>query len=144
MIEVYYKKIEDLDEAIVDNEFLLKRINDTYGHNVGDAVLVYVADIMKSTIREIAGEKGEVFRWGGEEFIILLPKYDRKQTLELAEKIRYTIQESECVSDAAIIKVTMSFGVKEFDADKELEENLQIVDEKLYEAKRTGRNKVVM
>ena len=132
---------EDVTKSMImcDIDFF-KKVNDTYGHNAGDDVLKHVAGIMERCV----DTNGQVFRWGGEEFIILLPKYDRKQTLELAEKIRYTIQESECVSDAATIKVTMSFGVKEFEADKELEENLQIVDEKLYEAKRTGRNKVVM
>ena len=62
----------------------------------------------------------------------------------MAENIRYTIEQSECISDDMTIKVTMSFGIKEFESDKELDENLQIVDEKLYEAKGTGRNKVVM
>ncbi len=124
---------------ICDIDFF-KKVNDTYGHNAGDDVLKHVA----YTMRKCVGISGQVFRWGGEEFIVLLPKYDINETLILAEKIRYTIEQSECVSDNITIKVTMSFGIKEFEANKTLDENLKIVDKKLYEAKRTGRNKVVM
>lgn len=117
-----------------------KKVNDTYGHNAGDAVLVHVADLMKKCV----GKDGEVFRWGGEEFIILLPCYNVEQTAKLAEEIRYSVEASECHSGNEIIKVTMSFGVKELEDGKTLEANVKEVDAKLYEAKATGRNKVVV
>lgn len=116
-----------------------KRVNDTYGHNAGDKVLQHVANI----IRECVGGAGEVFRWGGEEMIVLLPEYDLQQTAELAEKIRSTIEQSVCVVENASISVTMSFGIKQMEDDLTLEENIKDVDENLYEAKKTGRNKVV-
>ena len=117
-----------------------KKVNDTYGHNTGDAVLVHVADIMQ----ECVGKAGEVFRWGGEEFIILLPQYHLKQAAELAEKIRCNVKESECHSEKKIVKITMSFGVKELEEEKELEANIREADKKMYEAKLAGRDKVVM
>lgn len=116
-----------------------KKVNDTYGHNAGDDVLKHIAN----TIKNCVNTSGEVFRWGGEEMVILLPDLDLEQTAKLTEKIRYTIEQSECVSEGITIKVTMSFGIKQLDDGKSLEENIKDADEKLYEAKRTGRNKVV-
>lgn len=116
-----------------------KKVNDTYGHNAGDAVLVHVAQMMQSCVKEC----GKVFRWGGEEFIILLPACKLEQALELAEKIRGSVRESVCQCEEGNIKVTMSFGVKELESEKTTDANVKDVDEKLYEAKLTGRNKVV-
>lgn len=117
-----------------------KKVNDTYGHNAGDEVLVMVADLMQKYV----AEAGEVFRWGGEEFIILLPKYDLDKAAILAEKIRRCVQEAECHSEGTQIKVTMSFGVKELEKDKAPDLNVKEVDAKLYEAKQSGRNRVVV
>ena len=116
-----------------------KRVNDTYGHNAGDGVLQHVANM----IRKCVGEAGEVFRWGGEEMIVLLPGYDLQQTAELAEKIRSAIEQSTCITENYCISVTMSFGIKQIEDNLTLEENIKDADENLYEAKRTGRNKVV-
>lgn len=116
-----------------------KRVNDTYGHNAGDKVLQHVANI----IRECVGDAGEVFRWGGEEMIVLLPNCDLLRTEELAEKIRSTIEQSVCVTENHIISVTMSFGIKQMEEQLTLEANIKAADENLYEAKKTGRNKVV-
>ena len=120
-----------------------KKVNDTYGHNVGDAVLVYVSDIMKSTIREIAGEKGEVFRWGGEEFVILLSDFNLEQTRELAELIRSRVEASECYAEKFIIKITMSFGVAPVNENKMVTSNIKVADDNLYTAKQQGRNRVI-
>ena len=129
---------EEFSTIISDADFF-KRVNDTYGHNAGDLVLVHTADIMQKCV----GKYGRVFRWGGEEFIILLPNYNLKQTAELAENIRYTIEQSTCISDNIMIHLTMSFGVKQLELEKTLEENIKEVDDKLYKAKQTGRNKVI-
>ena len=99
-----------------------------------------VADLMQKYV----AEAGEVFRWGGEEFIILLPKYDLDKAAILAEKIRRCVQEAECHSEGTQIKVTMSFGVKELEKDKAPDLNVKEVDAKLYEAKQSGRNRVVV
>lgn len=123
---------------ICDIDFF-KKVNDTYGHNVGDAVLVFVADIMQKFV----GKSGEVFRWGGEEFIILFKDCDLEKAANLAENIRCIIKESECHCENAIIKITMSFGVSQIDIEENTEKNVKSADDKLYEAKQTGRDKVV-
>ncbi len=134
-----FVKSQDKSVIMCDIDFF-KKVNDTYGHNAGDAVLKHIAYSMKRCV----SINGEVFRWGGEEFIILLPHYNLEQAAKLAEQIRYTIEQSECVIDNTIIKVTMSFGIKQLEDYKTLEENLKDVDEKLYAAKRSGRNKVIL
>ncbi len=123
--------------VICDIDFF-KKVNDTYGHNAGDAVLQMVADTMKECLTE-----GIPFRWGGEEFILLLPEYTAKKATEMAEKIRTVIEQKVCHFDGEDIQVTMSFGVKELDAGKAVEINIEEADAKLYEAKKTGRNKVI-
>ncbi len=116
-----------------------KKVNDTYGHNVGDAVLVYIADLMG----RIIGNDGNVFRWGGEEFVMLVPGYTKDDAMELAESIRETVENSECHSEGNNVKVTMSFGVKELEYGRLSTEMIKEADENLYKAKKDGRNRVV-
>lgn len=135
---LFLKKSHAKSVIICDIDFF-KSVNDTYGHNAGDDVLKHVAD----TVKKCVGTDGEVFRWGGEEFVILLPQHNLEQAVELAERIRSTIEQSKCVSNHITVKVSMSLGVGQLEDDKTLEENIKDADEKLYEAKRTGRNRVV-
>lgn len=116
-----------------------KKVNDTYGHNAGDAVLKYIADIL----RESVGENGEAVRWGGEEFVLLLPGMELSQASRLAEDIRRKAESSVCEYEGTQIKITMSFGVKELEEELSADENVSEVDLRLYRAKETGRNKVV-
>lgn len=116
-----------------------KRVNDTWGHNAGDAVLKHVANIYLSLI----GAKDGVFRWGGEEFIMLLPGKDLIQAAEFAEQCRQTIEASTCHFEDLDIKITMSFGVSLLDATLSTAQNVQTADEKLYYAKSHGRNQVI-
>lgn len=116
-----------------------KKVNDTYGHNVGDAVLIHVANLMQNYI----GSDGDVFRWGGEEFMILLTDCDLEKAFEIASKLREQVRESECHAEEQTVKITMSFGVKEIESTKTADKNIKEVDEKLYEAKQSGRDKVV-
>ena len=117
----------------------LKNINDTYGHNAGDAVLGHVAEVLQENV----GLDDETVRWGGEEFILLLCGKDRQQAREAAEEIRLKMLREVCLYEGEEIRVTMSFGVEEIDTALSVEENVRRADEKLYEAKKTGRNKVV-
>ncbi|UJA21410.1 GGDEF domain-containing protein [Thermoleophilia bacterium SCSIO 60948] len=113
-----------------------KRVNDSLGHVVGDAVLRDVAYLMRKELRafELA------YRLGGEEFLILIPGADLESTRELAERLRSRI-EADPVGGQ---RVTMSFGIgasqrgREFDFDRIFEQ----ADAALYEAKRSGRNRV--
>ena len=123
---------------ICDIDFF-KKVNDTYGHNVGDEVLVYVA----KQLQENTGDAGEVFRWGGEEFIILLPGSDIGTAVTFAENIRNKIESSTCECGETTINITMSFGVTEIDLEKKSADNIKSADNNLYRAKQEGRNKVI-
>ncbi len=116
-----------------------KKVNDTYGHNAGDQVLIYIARLLMDK----ANTKDVVVRWGGEEFIIMLPKVNIGGAIDLAEDIRNTIEKNICPTVEADIPVTMSFGVCEMDASTGLEDNVKRADDRLYQAKNMGRNIVV-
>lgn len=117
-----------------------KSVNDTYGHNAGDEVLKHVADIMTENCRECDG----IYRWGGEEFIMIMTDADINMCADKAEDLRRKIEASECEAYGYIIRHTMSFGVTAFDPNKTIEENISVADEKLYAAKEGGRNRVVV
>ena len=85
----------------------------------------------------------DVFRWGGEEFIFLLNGEKLEEAAKVAEEVRKKIEDSVCHFEGLDLKVTMSFGVNQLDANLTTEENVKIVDEKLYYAKEHGRNRVV-
>lgn len=116
-----------------------KKVNDTYGHNAGDYVLIQVAQILKNEILEM----GEAFRWGGEEFILVIPDFDEKKAKDLAENIRLKIQETEFRFETKSIHITMSFGVVDFINEESFQENIERVDTRLYKAKSLGRNCVI-
>ena len=116
-----------------------KAVNDTYGHNAGDAVLRHVATLAANTIRK----DDVIYRWGGEEFIVLLNDTDIDGAVATAEKIRTAVEASECIFDGTAISVTVSFGCSKVDPAKSAEENIAICDRRLYIAKETGRNRVV-
>lgn len=112
-----------------------KKFNDTYGHQTGDAVLKSVADLLHLSLRQMdtAG------RYGGAEFLLILPNTYHASTLELAERIRHLIETTPHTS--AGLKATISAGVASWD-DKRLVDLIQQVDGLMYEAKRNGRNQV--
>ncbi len=116
-----------------------KRVNDTYGHNAGDEVLKYVANLLQNSIRIDDG----AFRWGGEEFILLLPHKSTAEAVILAERLRTLIEDSVINFEGTDIKITMSFGVSEINPELTTEENVEAVDAKLYYAKEHGRNRVI-
>jgi diguanylate cyclase (GGDEF)-like protein len=113
-----------------------KAVNDTYGHETGDKVLQTVAMLLKNKLRKTDA----LGRWGGEEFLILLPNTPVEKALKVAEKLRKEIAR-EKIAD---IHCTVSLGVKMFDEnDHSLDEAIKRVDNALYEAKKRGRNCVV-
>lgn len=138
--EMIRTKLTQQDASIVmcDIDFF-KKVNDTYGHNAGDAVLVMVADMLTQAV---AGH-GQVARWGGEEFVLLLEQDTEQEAAVLAEKIRRQVEAEVCIFGADQIHITMSFGVRQFDGTKELKENVEAVDLRLYQAKQSGRNQVI-
>lgn len=116
-----------------------KSVNDTYGHNAGDEVLKQVASIMAAHTRECDG----IYRWGGEEFIMIMVDADLKFGADKAEEVRKAVEAVDCETEGYVIHHTMSFGVTEFDPAKTIEENISVADEKLYQAKESGRNRVI-
>ncbi len=115
-----------------------KIVNDTYGHAAGDAVIQNVVNATKEKIRE----SDTICRWGGEEFLLLLPDCSLEAALKLAEGIRETIEEQVIVYDSAKISVTASLGVAMYRKDETQVELLKRADSALYEAKNAGRNQV--
>ena len=113
---------------MLDIDFF-KNINDTYGHSVGDKVLVKLGKLVKSTLRKT----DFLFRIGGEEFIILLTDTDSKSATVLAEKIRQTIEKDLKTIENKTI--TVSIGIAQVNKEDNVDTIFKRVEEKLYEAK---------
>jgi two-component system cell cycle response regulator len=112
-----------------------KRVNDTFGHNVGDYILQALTGLVKENIRA----NDVVGRWGGEEFVLLMPQSDIEAARTAAEKLRLAIAEYQFDK---IGRLTVSFGVAEFEPQDDLNSLLKRVDDALYLAKERGRNRV--
>ena len=129
-----------LSVIMFDIDFF-KRVNDSHGHAGGDEVLIRVAEICKIALRniDVAG------RLGGEEFGFLLPHTTVGGAATVAQYLRSTIEDAEIKFSGATIKITASFGIAELnDYDQQIKEVLDRADTALYEAKRKGRNQVVI
>ncbi|PEJ59922.1 hypothetical protein CN692_03845 [Bacillus sp. AFS002410] len=116
-----------------------KKINDNYGHNVGDFVLSQSAKIIKELIRS----NDYIGRWGGEEFLIVLPNTPYNQSKEIAERLRHAIDEFEYHYENYAIHVTMTFGLSKFDRQKGVSESISRADQAMYVGKQTGKNCVI-
>ena len=110
-----------------------KEINDTYGHNTGDRVLKQVSKIFLDIIRNV----DIVCRWGGEEFVVLLPTANPEQAAKIAEKIRFTLDDYH---SEEMLHITASFGVTSVREEDTLDEVINRADQALYNAKNAGRN----
>jgi len=146
-------KLEELEKEIrryhiplsimmIDIDYF-KRVNDAFGHYVGDEILRKMARLLRNSLRET----DIVARYGGEEFTVLLPYTQLDKACKVAERIRKKIEETEFVVEEHKIKITVSIGVSEVDFE-ELEEKgiikfIKEADKLLYKAKKEGRNRVV-
>jgi len=118
-----------------------KEVNDTHGHQAGDKVLKRLGDILGQYLRET----DIVARYGGEEFVMVLPETTPEIAERIASRLRESIEaESFPLGDGAEIKITVSMGVVSRRGQLEADALVAAADEALYEAKRTGRNRVVM
>jgi len=116
-----------------------KRIIDTHGHPVGDAVLRHIARLMGSTFRQV----DVVARIGGEEFAVLLPSADLAIAQRVAERLRAAIEAQPTQTEAGPVACTVSIGIAAMDeATPSVEALLKRADEALYAAKNSGRNRV--
>ena len=132
LYETMVKRNNSMSLIILDIDHF-KIINDTYGHNVGDKVLVEISSILKRYFRNV----DIVARWGGEEFVVLVPTADLGTTRDLANKVRIAILEAKILEDR---QVSASFGVSEVQRGDTLEGVIGRADEALYHAKTSGRN----
>ena len=121
-----------------------KRVNDTYGHPAGDAVIIHVASILKAGVRTDVDAAG---RFGGEEFLLLLPHTTGAAAMIAAERLREKIAGADVdIGEGKTVAVTMSFGVAEFDRDGEenADDVVKRADTALYASKHGGRNRVTL
>ena len=114
----------------VDN---FKQVNDEYGHHVGDVVLKEIAAVVQDGIRKV----DSVGRWGGEEFIIVLPETSLNEAKQVAEQIRLKIESHEFT---VVQHKTSSFGVAEYIQGDNSQSIINRADKALYKAKELGRN----
>ncbi len=125
---------------MIDIDFF-KDVNDTYGHMIGDKILKEAATLIMDSIRtyDIAG------RYGGEEFLVVMPDTTIEHALTLAERLRTNIEENLCLRAGMLLKksVTVSIGIASLQSpDKAVDDLLMRADDGLYKAKREGRNRV--
>lgn len=125
-----------LSVIVADIDYF-KRVNDAHGHDAGDRVLVAVA----SHLREMSDDPQHVARWGGEEFLVLLPNVRLAEACRRAEAMRRDVAQARI--DGGALRVTLSLGVAELVAGGRLDDCLRRCDQALYKAKDAGRNAVV-
>lgn len=132
------RKDQALAVATLDIDFF-KKVNDTYGHDVGDLAIQEIAIILDKTLR-----KSDLSaRFGGEEYCILLEDISREDTQALFEKVRAAFEVNEITTGEITLKYTVSLGIA-YGKSTDINALIKVSDDALYEAKDTGRNKVVI
>ncbi len=131
---------QQLSVIMIDIDFF-KKVNDTYGHLAGDCVLKGLTDVVTGCIRR---GSDWIARFGGEEFLVCLPGADATKAAEIAELMRKSIETTEFCCENNNLSVTASFGVSSTrpDQNQSAEDMIRGADEKLYLAKKNGRNRV--
>lgn len=126
--------------AIMADLDQFKRVNDTHGHDVGDEVLAALAERLRAAVR--AGD--HVTRWGGEEFLVLLPGVDAGHARDVAEKLRAGVAEAPFATSAGTLGITISLGIALYEGEPAAELVVQRADAALYRAKQAGRNRALL
>jgi len=140
-IEAHRRNDIDLCLLILDIDHF-KQVNDTFGHQTGDNVLRYTANLMKQHITE----QHYAARYGGEEMAIIMPNTPLNKAMEVAEKIRTSLAKHPLKlkgSKKSIGKVTMSIGISSFKIDDSIESLIERADKAMYRAKDNGRNQIM-
>lgn len=137
--EDYQKgNISNLTIALGDIDFF-KKVNDCYGHECGDIVLKRVSELMKEKLEG----RAKVGRWGGEEFLIILPECNGDEATAALTELLSAIRRTKIEYGGEKVCVTMTFGVTEYDSRVKTDEIINEADRKLYIGKESGRNQVV-
>ena len=121
-----------------------KKINDIYGHDAGDEVLVHLAQILQDKHRE--NEGFHVSRWGGEEFLVFYERHQKSQEEVIAEfdALRQQVQDMEIEHNSNRIQITVTIGLAFYEPGISIHKLIKVADQNLYEGKNSGRNKVVV
>ncbi len=122
---------------------LFKKVNDTYGHDVGDEVLLTLANLLYEKQENIPGFY--VSRWGGEEFLVFYEKYNKAQedVIGIFEELRQQIQDTVVKVDNKEIQITVTMGLAFYNDGENIQNLIKIADDNLYKGKKSGRNRVV-
>lgn len=128
---------DDIHLFVIDIDNF-KSINDTYGHVVGDKVLIFLANILRKTLRE--GDK--IYRYGGEEFIVLLNRIEKKESHQIAQRIVSLINSNRLIYKELNINITVSLGATTLRIGDTPDELITRADKALYIAKQNGKNRV--
>ncbi len=137
-IELSQRNDTPLAMIALDIDFF-KRVNDNYGHAFGDHVLKQLTECIKQQIRSTDA----IFRYGGEEFNLLLNNTNLRGAQELAERVRKTIEQTPFTLDGVTINVTASMGISFFKENDSARDLFKRADDALYQAKASGRNKII-
>ncbi|MCW8885081.1 MAG: sensor domain-containing diguanylate cyclase [Motiliproteus sp.] len=137
MLSFSQRNQHPLTTVLVDID-QFKQLNDNYGHLLGDHVLRKVAEILTDDLRH----SDTICRWGGDEFLIILPECDIQHARIIAEDMRRQVEQSLQIVDGQHTNVTASFGLAEYDHHESSENLFKRTDEALYQTKSQGRNRV--
>ncbi|WP_274054727.1 GGDEF domain-containing protein [Thalassomonas haliotis] len=129
------RNAETLAIIICDVDYF-KKINDSFGHNAGDHVLVELAKLFKHCSRE----QDTIARWGGEEFLFILPQTNISHAQDFAAKLHKALEQQQMCYQEQVIEVTLSMGISELKPEQSIQEAISIADKYLYQAKQAGRN----
>ena len=136
--EAQYKRYGDDYSVVLFDIDHFKSVNDTYGHDAGDVILSSFGKMLRRYSREV----DFVGRWGGEEFLVVLPKTDLKGATRFAEKLKEVVAKSKFMYKGTRIPITVSGGVADRRSNESMEAMLKRADENLYRAKANGRNRI--
>lgn len=134
-----YRENGETFSVILGDVDSFKQLNDYYGHKVGDSVLVALSEVIQASIRR----SDYACRWGGEEFLVVLPGTQDTIACQVARSLLKRIVEKPLLSDAGDLEVTMSFGVATYDGEESMIQLINRADQKLYQAKTLGKNQVL-
>ena len=141
--DIYYAKSHDYPIAIVMADIdYFKKINDTYGHLVGDCVLKELANLMHQSVSE---PMHWVARYGGEEFMMVLNHIEQEQVWSMVERLRQSMEAHIFHCNGQNLRVTCSFGISFIhDTDSNVTKAIEDADRLLYQAKQSGRNRAIL